>query len=93
LSISSSTLPGLMALRMLVSTCRERLQNLGQREEALTSIEEAVTIRRALAGTHPVVFTSRYANSLETLSMILSALGRKADTQAALNEAVAVRNR
>jgi hypothetical protein len=53
-------------------------------------IEEAVTIRRELAHTRPTIFASRYASSLKTPAMILSALGRSAEAQAARDEAAAI---
>ena len=63
------------------------LSDLGRREEALAAIEKAVTIRRELARTRPTVFASRYASSLKTQAMILSALERSAEAQAVRDEA------
>jgi len=40
----------------------------------------------------PVVFAGRYARSLENQAKILSALGRKADAQAARDQAAAIRS-
>jgi hypothetical protein len=58
---------------------------------ALAGIEEAVTIRRALAKALPIVFAGRCANSLEIQATILSALGRDAEAQSARNEAATIR--
>jgi hypothetical protein len=66
------------------------LSDLGRREGALAAIEEAVTIRRKLVRTRPTVFASRYASSLKTQAVILSALGRSAEAQAARDEAAAI---
>ena len=52
-----------------------RLADLGRREKALTAINEAVTIRRALAQALPIVFATRYANSLEIQAADIFALG------------------
>jgi hypothetical protein len=60
-------------------------------EEALAAIEEAATIRRELADVLPVVFAGRCADSLENQAVILSALGREVDAQAARDEAAAFR--
>jgi hypothetical protein len=69
-----------------------RLAELGRREEALTAIEEAVTIRRDLAIIWPAVFADRLASSLDIQASTLSALGRPAEAQAAHDEANAIRD-
>jgi hypothetical protein len=66
------------------------MSDLGRREEALTAIDEAVTIRSALAQGRPTVFASRYANSLDDKTIVLSALGRNREAEAARQEAAAV---
>jgi hypothetical protein len=66
-----------------------RAGNHTAQEEALAAIEEAVTIRRELARARPTVFASSYVSSLRTRAMILSALGRSAEAQAARDEAAA----
>ena len=70
-----------------------QLADLGQREEALAAIEEALAIRRELASARPTVFASRYAASLENQAVILSAFGRDAEAQAARDEAAAMRGK
>jgi hypothetical protein len=67
------------------------LLGLGRGENALTVIEEAVTAYRQLAEALPAVFGSKYADSLENQALILSALGREADAQAARDEAGVIR--
>ena len=67
------------------------LADLGRREEALAAIEEAVTIRRALAQVRPAVFASRYASSLDAQAAILSELGRDSEAKAVQQEAAAIR--
>ena len=76
---------------MSLNNQSNRLSGLGRREEALAAIDEAVTIRRALAETRPAVFASRFANSLEIQATILSALGRDAEARVAREEAAATR--
>ncbi len=62
----------------------------GRREEALAAVEEAVMAYRDLARTRPAVFASKYVSSLEVQALILSALGRSAEAQAARKEAAAI---
>ena len=57
---------------------------------ALAAIEEAVTIRRELARTHPDAFLSNLAASLNNQAVFLSELGRREDARAAIEEAVIV---
>jgi Tetratricopeptide repeat len=76
---------------MSLNNQSNRLSELGRREEALAAIEDAITIRRALAGLRPAVFASRYAHSLDIKAQILSALGQAAEAQAARDEAAAAR--
>ena len=68
------------------------LKLLGLREEALIAIDDAVTIRRRLAAAGPTVFINVHAQSLETKAEILAMYGRKAEAQAFLEEANAVRS-
>jgi tetratricopeptide (TPR) repeat protein len=67
------------------------LAALGRREDALAAVEEAVTIRRDLAGGRPEAFLPDLARSLDNLSGCLAALGRREDALAAVEEAVTIR--
>jgi hypothetical protein len=60
-----------------------------ERHEA--AIEEAVTIRRALAAARPDVFLPDLAGSLNNLSGRLADLGRREPALAAIEEAVTIR--
>ena len=53
-----------------------RLGRLGRPEDALTAIEEAVTIRRELARARPDAFQPDLATSLNSLCAVLSDLGQ-----------------
>ena len=68
-----------------------RLADLGRWEEALASIQEAVTIDRELAAARPDAFRPRLAGSLTILSVDLSALGRQEEALATIQEAVTIR--
>ena len=57
-------------------------------EEALAAIEEAVAIRRELAGARPDAFLPDLAMSLNNQSGRLSELGRREEALAAIEEAV-----
>ncbi len=65
-----------------------RLGGMGQRPEALAAIQEAVTIRRALAQANPDAFLPDLAMSLNNLSNRQSAMGQRAEALAAIQEAV-----
>jgi len=67
-----------------------RLSELGRREDALTAIDEAVRIRRALAEARPDAFLPDLAASLNNQSGRLSELGRREDALTAIDEAVNV---
>lgn len=67
-----------------------RLSALGQREQAVTAIEQAVRLYRALAKTRPD-FLPELARSLSNLSNGLSDLGRREDALRAAQEAVCLR--
>ena len=64
-----------------------RLGDLGRLEDALTAIEEAVTIRRELAQARPDAFRPDLAKSLTNLSVYLGELGRPEDALTAIEEA------
>lgn len=68
-----------------------RLGDLGRREEALTAIEEAVTILRDLAVVRPDALRPSLARSLNNLAIALSALGRREEALAVIEEALAIR--
>ena len=67
-----------------------RLADLGRREEALTAIQEAVTIRRELAAGRPDAFRPALATSLTNLSVLLAGLGRREEALAAIQEAAGI---
>ncbi|MFD1116240.1 tetratricopeptide repeat protein, partial [Sphaerisporangium aureirubrum] len=67
------------------------LAQIGNREDALAAINEAVTIRRTLADAHPDAFLPDLATSLNNQSNFLSGLGRREEAVAAINEAVTIR--
>lgn len=67
-----------------------RFSDLGRREEALTAVEEAVALRRALAEAWPDAFRPELAASLNNLSSFLFALGRREEAFAAAEEAVSI---
>jgi tetratricopeptide (TPR) repeat protein len=64
-----------------------RLGDLGQREEALAAIQEAVTIRRELAAARPDAFRPDLASSLNNLAIRLGDLGQREEALAAIQEA------
>lgn len=61
---------------------------LGRRREGLAAIEEAVSIRRQLAATHPDTYDADLAVSLNNLSVTWGALGRREQGLKASQEAV-----
>ena len=65
-----------------------RCQNLGDRIGALAAIEEAVTLRRALAQAAPAVYTPDLAGSLNNLSVQRSENGDRPGALEAIEEAV-----
>lgn len=67
------------------------LSALGLREYALSTIEEAVTLRRSLAAARPEAFISDLAGSLNNLSIRLSDLDRREEGLTAIEEAVSLR--
>jgi len=66
------------------------LSDLGRREEALSAIEEAVTINRARAETRSNDFLPTLASALINQSDRLSDLGRREEALSASEEAVAI---
>ena len=64
---------------------------MGRREEALTAVEEAVRLRRALTAARPDAFTPDLAVSLNNLANMLSDLGRREEALTAAEEAVRLR--
>ncbi|HUK72004.1 MAG TPA: tetratricopeptide repeat protein [Streptosporangiaceae bacterium] len=75
------------ALAMSLNNLSLRLADLGRPEDALTAIDEAVTIRRELAAARPDAFRPGLANSLNNLSARLADLGRPEDALTAIDEA------
>ena len=64
------------------------LSNLGQQEDALRAVEEAVERRRQLAADQPAAFIPVLASSLKNLSDRLSDLGHQEDALKAIEETV-----
>src|ERR1700677_2662432 len=67
------------------------LSALGQREEALAAIEEAVTTYRTLARTRPDAFLPDLALSLNNLATCLSGLEQREEALTAIEEALTIR--
>ncbi len=72
----------------LANNLSVRLSDLGRREEALSSAQEAVTLLRQLAATRPDLFQPDLAISLNNLAIRLSDLGRREEALIAAQEAV-----
>lgn len=70
-----------------------RLGALGRHEDALTAIQEALTVRRELAAARPDTFLPDLATSLNNLSILLSQLGRSEDALTAIEAALTVRRK
>lgn len=68
-----------------------RLDSAGLREEALTTIEEAVKLYRGLATASPAAFTSDVASSLNNLSNQLDSAGWREEALTTIEEAVKLR--
>lgn len=66
-----------------------RFGGLGRREEALATIEQAVTIRRQLAEARPDAFLPHLAMLLRNLADALSMLNRDAEASTIRDEAAA----
>jgi tetratricopeptide (TPR) repeat protein len=66
-----------------------RLNDVGQREEALAAVEEAVAIRRELAAAQPEAFQASLAASLNDQSKRLGDLGQWEEALSVAEEAVA----
>jgi tetratricopeptide (TPR) repeat protein len=88
--ITAAFAPGEPGRATWLNTHAVLLGDLGRREEALTAIEEAVTIRRALAQDRPDAFLPGLAASLNNLSIFLSDLGRREEALTAIEEAVTI---
>jgi tetratricopeptide (TPR) repeat protein len=67
-----------------------RLGDLGQQEEALAAIDEAVTIHRDLARAQPDAYLPYLARSLTNRSNRLAGVGRREEALAAIDEAVTI---
>jgi tetratricopeptide (TPR) repeat protein len=67
------------------------LAEVGWREEALTAIRKAVTVRRRLAQADPGRHLPGLADSLNNLGLQLSQLGRRQESRGARREAVQIR--
>ena len=76
-------------LAKCLSNLSVRFVDLGRQEEGLATIEEAVTIGRALAAASPDAFRPDLAGFLNNLSNCFFDLGRRDDGLAAIEEAVA----
>ena len=62
------------------------LADLGRQEEALTAIDEAVTIFRDLAAARPDAFRAGLARALDDRSLRLAGLARHEDARPAIEE-------
>jgi tetratricopeptide (TPR) repeat protein len=81
----------LLKLSSSLNTLAARLPDLGRREDALATIEEAARLYRNLAAARPDAFRPDLAASLTNLANALSDLGRREDALAAAEEAVEIR--
>ncbi|WP_435228207.1 tetratricopeptide repeat protein [Streptomyces sp. Tue6028] len=79
-----AVLPGLASS---LNNLSNRLGEVGRHEDALTAIEEAITIRREQVAARADAFLPDLAGSLNNLSIRLGALGRREDALAAVEEA------
>ena len=77
-------------LAMSLNNQSGRLGDLGRREEALATIEEAVTIYRQLAQDRPDAFLPDLAGSLNNQSNHLGDLGRPEEALATIEEAARI---
>jgi tetratricopeptide (TPR) repeat protein len=75
-------------LAMSLNNQSGRLSQLGRREDALTAIDEAVTVYRQLAAARPDASLPDLAMSLNNQSGRLSQLGRREDALTAIDEAL-----
>ncbi len=73
---------------LLLTNLSVRQSELGQREQGLASIQEAVKIRRELAAVRPEAFRPDLAVSLNNLSNQQSALGQREQALASIDESV-----
>ncbi|MEU0213294.1 tetratricopeptide repeat protein, partial [Streptomyces canus] len=80
-------------LALSLNNLANRLGELGRREDALTAIEEAVTIYRKLAVARPDTYRPDLAASLNNLANRLGGLGRPEDALTAVQEAVTIRRK
>jgi tetratricopeptide (TPR) repeat protein len=78
-------------LASALNNLSNRLSALGQRENALAAVQEAVDLYRALAAARSNAFTADLASALHNLSNRLSDLGQRENALAAGQEAVALR--
>jgi tetratricopeptide (TPR) repeat protein len=77
-------------LAIALNNQSKMLSDLGRREDALTAIEEAVTIRRRLPDARPDAFLPDLALSLNNQSAMLSGLGRREDALVSIEEAITI---
>jgi hypothetical protein len=61
-------------------------RGLGRREEGLDAIQDAVAIRRRLAGANPATYEPVLASSLNNLSIRLGEVGRHDEAEDLRNE-------
>ncbi len=80
--------PGTADRALWLNTFSVLLASLGQREEALTAINDAVTTYRELAAARPDAFLPDLAASLSNQSNRLAGLGRREEALTAINDAV-----
>lgn len=77
-------------LAMTLSNLSALWLDCGRLDDALKVAEEAVAIRRRLAGDHPLAFSYPLAVSLNNLSAILDQMGRAQESRTAIEETVGI---
>ena len=78
---------------MSLSNLGIRLSEVGRRDDALTTTEEATAIHRQLAEANPAAHLPNLAMSLSNLGIRLSEVGRRDKALAPTEEATAIRRR
>ncbi|KAF7971736.1 hypothetical protein HWV62_20045 [Athelia sp. TMB] len=82
------TRAGHLARAKTYSDLSTRHHNTGERQEALTAIEQAVALLKALTAEHSAAYNADLAISLRTLSHRLSDVGKRDGAVVAIQEAV-----
>ncbi|MEA3273889.1 MAG: tetratricopeptide repeat protein [Pseudomonadota bacterium] len=77
-------------LAMSLTTLARSLAELGQHEEALAAVQDAVDIRHSLAERRPATFLPDLVLSLNNMSALLSSMGRREAALDAVHEAIEI---